>query len=317
MFDTSQQQPSIPHALNDSAQRLGRLLARLRSEPQAEQDLRAIARELLVALEQDSDIVLACIMLNQIAGTYAVRHCIETALLAMLVARSLHKPHAEVLCVGAAALTMNVGMQEQHDSFQDRRGALSEEEMQLVHRHPAAGAELLRCAGIADENWLACVLQHHENDDGSGYPHGCTAEAISQNARLIGLADRYCARVSARNYRRAILPDQALQHLFLEQPQPADPVLSEHFMRVLGAYPPGTLVRLRSGELGVVTRRAATLVHPLTTALGAPLPPDALARALPCATGGMAASAITGAVHETEAGLHFSLRHVWGDAARL
>ena len=309
-------QPSVLRLLNEAAQRLERLLLDLRSENNAERDVRDIARELLRALDHDADIALASILLNQIAGSYAVRHCIETALLAMLVGRGMHKSHDELLLIGAAALTMNVGMLRHHDSFQDRRGPLNDEEMRIVRQHPQESEELLRCAGVDDEEWLSCVLLHHENDDGSGYPQGRTADEILQNAKLIGLADRYCARVSARNYRRSIVPDQALQHIFLDQNLPIDPLLGEQFVNLLGKYPPGTLVRLRSGELGVVTQRGATHVHPLSDPLGAPLAATELSQLSPRDTAD-SRFAIVSSLHEDDAGLHFSMRHVWGDEARL
>ena len=308
--------PSVLRLLNQAAQRLERLLLDLRSESNAERDVRDIARDLLRALEHDADIALASILLNQIAGTYAVRHCIETALLAMLVGRSMHKCHDELLLIGAAALTMNVGMLRHHDSFQDRRGPLNDDEMRIVRLHPQESTELLRCAGVDDEEWLSCVLLHHENDDGSGYPQGRTADEILQNAKLIGLADRYCARVSARNYRRSIVPDQALQHIFLDQGVPIDPLLGEQFVKLLGKYPPGTLVRLRSGELGVVTQRGAAHVHPLSDPLGAPLAAAQLAQMTPRDTSD-SQFAIVSSLHEDDAGVHFSMRNVWGDEARL
>ncbi|MEG0884556.1 MAG: HD domain-containing phosphohydrolase, partial [Janthinobacterium sp.] len=222
----------------------------------------------------------------------------------------------ELLLIGAAALTMNVGMLRHHDSFQDRRGPLNDEEMRIVRQHPQESTELLRCAGVDDEEWLSCVLLHHENDDGSGYPQGRTADEILQNAKLIGLADRYCARVSARNYRRSIVPDQALQHIFLDQGVPIDPLLGEQFVKLLGKYPPGTLVRLRSGELGVVTQRGAAHVHPLSDPLGAPLSAAELSRMTPRDTGD-SQFAIVSSLHEDDAGVHFSMRNVWGDEARL
>ncbi|MNT00121.1 Cyclic di-GMP phosphodiesterase response regulator RpfG [compost metagenome] len=174
----------------------------------------------------------------------------------------------------------------------------------------------MRCAGVDDEEWLSCVLLHHENDDGSGYPQGRTADEILQNAKLIGLADRYCARVSARNYRRSIVPDQALQHIFLDQGVPIDPLLGEQFVNLLGKYPPGTLVRLRSGELGVVTQRGAGHVHPLSDPLGAPLAAAELAQLPPRDTAD-SRFAIVSSLHEDDAGVRFSMRHVWGDEARL
>ncbi|CDG82762.1 HD-GYP domain-containing protein [Janthinobacterium agaricidamnosum] len=307
--------PSVLHLLNRSNQRLERLLLDLRSQDDAEHEVRHIAADVVRAAELDPDIALASIFLNQINGTYAVRHCIETALLVSLVARGMEKSQEETLVIGSAALTMNVGMLRHHDSFQLKRTPLTREEMEIVRRHPEQSADLLKCAGVDDEEWLSCVMLHHENDDGSGYPDGKTSDEITQNAKLIGLADRYCARVSARNYRRSILPDQALQHLFLEQRLAVDPMLAEQFVRQLGKYPPGSLVRLHNGEVGVVTRRQDSdgriPVRALRDASGMPIP-DTVLRST-----GEPAYAIAAALHEDEAGLRFSMKNVWGERASL
>jgi HD-GYP domain-containing protein (c-di-GMP phosphodiesterase class II) len=307
--------PSVLHELNLANRRLEKLLAELRNETNADADLRNIAREVLRAVELSPDIALACLFLNQIAGTYAVRHCIETAVVVILVARGMHKPAAEVLSLTAAALTMNVGMLRHHDRFQSKQGSLDHDEMAIVRRHPSDSAEMLKYAGIEDEEWISCVLMHHENDDGSGYPGGKTREEITQNARLLSLADRYCAQVSARNYRCSLLPNQALEKLLADASHSADPMLIEHFGRQLGKYPPGCLVRLTNGELGVVTQRdggdgvlevrclrdgsgksIATTTHRRTSEQGCE---------------------IVEVLSEDQADLRFSMKQIWGAQASL
>jgi hypothetical protein len=163
-----------------------------------------------------------------------------------------------------------VGMVRQAELFQCREGALSSEERAMVRRHPSDSVNMLRWAGITDDEWLDLVMLHHENDDGTGYPEGRLGNEISQNAKLIGLADRYCAFVSARNYRRSLLPPAALDKLATEHEMPVDPAVIAHFANEIGAYPPGTLVRLENAELGVVSARkdqaGAQRVHVLRAA---------------------------------------------------
>ena len=304
---------SILQSLNSINRRLEHLLLELRDQNNADRELRAIAAELITTVSRDHDIVLAAIFLNQIAGAYAVRHCTEAAIVVSLIARAMGKTPAEILVVTAAALTMNVGMVGQTEFFQCKDCALSSEERALIQRHPSASVDMLRWAGINDDTWLDLVLLHHENADGSGYPEGKLGDEISQNAKLIGLADRYCAFVSARNYRRSLLPPEALARLRVESHMPYDQHVVSHFLEQIGAYPPGTLVRLENGETGVVSRRAnedgPLRVHALRAHDGASM---AAVRAITddgCA--------ISEALHEDHARLRFAMKHVWGELASL
>ena len=306
---------SVLQSLNQINRRLERILMDLRDVANADTELRAIARALIDTVERDEDIALAAIFLNQISGAYAVRHCTEAAIVVCLVARAMDKDPAELLIVAAAALTMNVGMVRQTEFFQGRPGALSSEERALVQRHPADSVDMLRYAGIADEAWLDLVLLHHETDDGTGYPQGRLGDQICQNAKLIGLADRYCAFVSARNYRRSLLPPTALARLADESAMPIDQQLMARFTQQIGAWPPGTLVRLANDETGVVSSRmdqaGALRVHVLRRADGAPLVPAEVRSTFD------EGCAIAEALHEDSARLRFTMQHIWGELAAL
>lgn len=303
---------SVLQSLNQINRRLDRVLMELRDVSSADTELRAIARELIDAVARDKNIALASIFLNQIVGAYAIRHCTETAIIVSLVAQAMGKTPSEVLIVTAAALTMNVGMVRQVELFQGRDTALTSEERAIVRRHPSDSVDMLRYAGIADEEWLELVLLHHENDDGSGYPQGRLGDEISQNAKLIGLADRYCAFVSARNYRRSLLPPVALTRLHGEGDMPFDHDVVTHFTTLIGAFPPGTLVRLENGETGVVSNCGPTLtVHVLRNGEGTPLPLAEMRST--CEPG----CAIACALDEDSARLRFTMKHIWGELASL
>lgn len=298
---------SVLHSLNLVSSQLDGLLTGLSAYNDAATGLRQLAHEVAAATAQSPEVAIASILLNQIAGRYAVRHCVDTAIVACLVARAMDRSEFDILTVAAAALTMNVGMMRQIESFQSKSAALTSDERAIVQRHPAESAELLRSAGVNDEEWLAGVMQHHENDDGSGYPEGRSKDDIVFNARLIGLADRYCACVSARNYRRSMLPPLALDKLRTDCGY--DAALVEQFSAQLGAFPPGTLVRLENGETGVVASHGASRVHALRSADGTPM---SMAR---CTD--EPGNAIELALPEDDARLRFTMKTVWGELAAL
>ncbi len=310
----AQNQESVLRILNSLDRRLERLFATLTDQTDTQAELWQISRNLIAATEINPDIALACILLNQICGSYAVRHCIETAIVAVIIAKALHKDEAERIRIAAASLTMNVGMLRYQEQINHYRHTLSNEESAIIRRHPEESAELLRRAGIDDGEWLACVLMHHEQDDGSGYPLGKQHDEIPQNARIISLADRYCAFVSARNYRKSMLADQALQETCHKHPL-AD-ALMQAVAQEIGPYPPGCYVRLQNGEVGVVSKRPQagkpTIVHVLINTSGVPLLPDPIVRE---AAGPL--FAITAVLHEDEASIRFSLKQIWGNQASL
>lgn len=307
--------PSVLQQLNQSNQRLEKLLHDLRNAHQAEEDIRAIARQVMQAVDSNPDVALASILLCQIGGSYAVRHCIETAIVTIIASRGMQLDQAHTMTLAAAALTMNVGMLRHNESFQHKSSTLSHEEMAIVRRHPEESVNLLKHVGIEDEEWISCVQLHHENDDGSGYPAGVASPEVTRSAKLLSLADRYCAQVSARNYRRSIVPDQALRNLQEDRQAPVDASLLQQFRHELGDYPPGTLVRLQNGELGVVSCRAdaagSQQIYSLRAGDGSVLTPPAPRNS------NMPEYAISATLNEDEAGLRFSMKQIWGAAASL
>jgi HD-GYP domain-containing protein (c-di-GMP phosphodiesterase class II) len=307
--------PSVLHQLNLCNRELERLLHNLRNEHNAEDEIRDIAREVIQAVEINPDVALACIFLSQINGVYAVRHCIETAVLTVVIARAMDLGAANTLTVTAAALTMNVGMLRHHETFQNKNTPLTAEEQAIVRRHPEESVDMLRCVGIEDDEWISCVLMHHENDEGSGYPSGIASPQVTLNAKLLSIADRYCAQVSARNYRRSLPPYQALRNLLEDKVAPVDPLLASYFQSELGDFPPGCVVRLTSGEIGVVSHRFAGVdarnIHCLRDPAGAVLSPAAQRRT------GDDGCCIAESLSEDQASIRFSMKQIWGAQASL
>lgn len=272
-----------------------------------------IAGLVIEAVRVNADVAVACILHNQSAVPYSVRHSVDTAVVALVVALALKKPDDDMLTMTLAALTMNVGMLAEHDRLQASSGPLSEADHRVIQAHPQAGVVLLRQAGIEHAGWLACVLAHHENEDGTGYPAGKTGAYVSESAKLVALADRYCARVSRRNYRKTLTPNAALRDLLLEAKNTLDGLPSAVLIRELGIYPVGTCVRLLNGELGVVARKGLNSTTPWVTALvgprGAPLYPPLQrdTRGEQCA--------IREVLDLDHAELAFRMEQVWGRAA--
>jgi HD-GYP domain-containing protein (c-di-GMP phosphodiesterase class II) len=310
----AKEQPSALRFINLATKRLERILYNLSNEPNPRAAIPEVVKALHYAAAVNADIALASILLNQAAASYAVRHCVDTALLAQQVARAMKKSEAEIQAIMAACLTMNLAMLRQQDQLQVKTEPLSPKDLELVKTHPAESARLLRQAGIDDADWLEYVLMHRELDNVVPSVEGGIRE-IPQNAKLVTLADRYCAAVAFRKYRKTLMPAMALRDVFIKNGKPSDPMLAAYFVKELGTYPIGSLVRLQSGEIAVVTKRgkapAAPGVHAIIGPRGAPL-------SFPIARDtGKDLYLVREAVAGEAATIRFSMQQLWGNEAAL
>ncbi|RPH45515.1 MAG: hypothetical protein EHM87_06070 [Burkholderiales bacterium] len=229
----------------------------------------------------DPDALLAVPLLLE-GGRYGTRHGIATAVLVEFVLARLDAPPSERRSAVLAALTMNVGMFDLQESLYAQSGGLSPAQRQGVLAHPTLGVALLRQAGVDDPLWLTIVGQHHEHLDGTGYPAQPDASALRLSSQTLMVADRWCAMVAPRTYRHGAPPDQALTLLLGRLGRQADPRLGRMLSEVVGPTPPGTPVKLASGEHGLVFRRSRTPGAPVVlafrSAIGA-VHPDGVRRA--------------------------------------
>lgn len=193
---------------------------------------------------------------------YPIRHAIDCSVLATLIARQLAWDDARTDALGCAALSMNLGILELQATLAEQEDPPTKRQLDQIRAHPDATVALLRAVGIVDEDWLTIVGDHHEHRGGGGYPRN-KAE-VHLGAHLLRCIDVYMAKISARAARPPVVAQVAVRQLF--QQDPSDP-LSMAFVKTLGVYPPGSLVKLRSGEVGVVIRRPTTGTQPLVATL--------------------------------------------------
>lgn len=305
--------PSALHVIDQTHKRLERLLYNLVNETDAQAKIIEVAKILAHAVDINSDVALACVLLNQSAANYAVRHSVDTAIVALLVARAMKKTPEEIQAIMAAALTMNIGMLRQQDQLENKQEPLNDKETEVIRNHPRESVTLLQEAGITHREWLSYVLLHHENEDGSGYPGGAQVKDIPQNARILAMADRYCAAVSHRKYRKTLMPNASMRDVLMAGGKASDPMLAAYFIKELGTYPSGSLVRLQSEEIAVVIRRATADAAPLVQAF---IGPRNAALSIPILRDtGKKQFAIREAVSNDAFPLRFSMQQLWGEQA--
>ena len=187
----------------------------------------------------------------KIADDYTYMHSVAVCALMIALARQLALDEQQVRDAGMAGLLHDLGKAMIPLEILNKPGKLTEEEFALVKTHPEEGYKLLLAGkGISDMTKDVC-LHHHEKSDGSGYPKGLNGETMSLFAKMGAVCDVYDAVTSNRPYKAGWDPAESIKRM-AEWKGHFDPAVFQAFVKSLGIYPIGSLVRLESGKLGVV-----------------------------------------------------------------
>ena len=183
---------------------------------------------------------------------YTFLHSISVCALMVAFCRSRGLDAATTHQAGLGGLLHDTGKALVPDAILNKPGPLSPEEFALVKRHPRDGHAILLQTPEVGPIPLDITLHHHERRDGSGYPDGLAGDAIGELAQMAAIVDVYDALTSERSYHKAIPAADALRKIYEWSKFHFNPVFAQDFMRCVGIYPVGTMVKLESGRLAVV-----------------------------------------------------------------
>ncbi len=181
------------------------------------------------------------------------RHMVNCAVFAVKIGQGMGAREEEFPWLALAGSLHDIGMVITPARILNKPSALTDEERALVRMHPEKGFRLLQGLGPEYE-WLGnVVLQHHEREDGSGYPRGLKGEEIHEFAKIIGLADTYEALTHPRPYRpQPRYPLEVIKEIIGTERQRFPGQLLKGFIRGLSTFPAGSWVRLNTGETAQV-----------------------------------------------------------------
>jgi HD-GYP domain-containing protein (c-di-GMP phosphodiesterase class II) len=194
-------------------------------------------------------------------GDYLAVHQARVAILAMRVGGSLGLDRPRLLELGLAGCFIDIGLWQLPPAVLRRLEALTAQEQEQYRAHPRLAAEAIRRWSPPFPGILEMVLQHHEREQGQGFPQGLSGAAIHPEAKLLGLVDTYTGLTAPASLRLGLRPHEAVREIVRSKHEAFPSGLIKALLNEISVFPPGTMVRLNSGEIGRVV--AVNRNHPL------------------------------------------------------
>ncbi|MHB8948016.1 MAG: HD-GYP domain-containing protein [Rhodoferax sp.] len=191
------------------------------------------------------------VMGDKMGGEELYLHSLNVTMLSIMMARDIKLPVAVVGVLGVGALLHDIGCKEVPDKILRKTEALTQAERSFYEMHCQFGVGMGQRMGLAPAA-LAIIREHHELFDGSGYPTRLKGESTSLLSRIVAIANYYDELCNPSSTADALTPHEALSLMFAKLRSKFDPKLLQVFIRCLGVYPPGTIVQLSNGAIGMV-----------------------------------------------------------------
>ena len=205
---------------------------------------------------------LICITRIKNKDDYTYLHSVAVCALMVALGQELDY-QGDMHALGMAGLLHDVGKMSIPENILNKPGKLTDKEFDIVKGHPLAGWKMLKESGEANAIALDVCLHHHEKVNGKGYPDNLAGDELSLVARMGAVCDVYDAITSDRSYKKGWDPAESLKKMAEWQKGHFDDHVFKAFVKTIGIYPTGTLVKLKSGRLGVITEQSSkSLLQP-------------------------------------------------------
>lgn len=264
----------IENAFIDTAKALREIEKNLFSQPahsvrQAAQLTTRISESILCAPE-----LAIHVMGDKMGGEELYFHSLNVTMLSIMMARDIGLPQEVAGALGMAALFHDIGHKNIPDKILMKQEPMTAAELHLYEMHCQYGVDIAQRLQLSPMV-QAIIGEHHELADGSGYPRKLKGEAIGLLSRIVVIANHYDEMCNPVNIGAALTPHEALSMMFAKLRGKFDSKLLQVFIRCLGVYPPGTIVQLSNGVIGMVaTVNTARPMKPVVVIYDANIPKE-------------------------------------------
>lgn len=212
----------------------------------------------------DNQSAMMCLSRLKTRDEYTFEHSVNVCIFMIAFCRALGFDRAGTTEVGVGALLHDVGKMKVPQDILNKPSRLTEEEFALMQSHVTHSYQVLKEESGIPATAITVAFEHHERHDGTGYPLGLKGDCITRVGQMAAIVDVYDAVTSDRCYHKGIDPAEALRKLYEWSEFHFCRELVQYFIKCVGVYPLGTMVRLESGYLAVVVRPAnGSMVKPM------------------------------------------------------
>lgn len=239
------------------------LLRNLFSRPgESMQQAQALVSDMVDAMLADKDVVLH--LVNAKAGDEnAYYHALNVTMLALVLGKEAQLDPEAMRALGLGTLLHDIGREKIPSKILLNKSPWTKAELSFYQQHVAYGLDMARPLPGMSAAALDVIAMHHEFLDGSGYPGKLAAGQIGRLARIACIANAFDGYCNRANLAESMTPAEAISFMFKKETGKYDPVLMQLFVRCMGIYPPGSIVQLNNGQIGLVMSvNPGRLLHP-------------------------------------------------------
>ena len=214
-------------------------------------EVREVISPLLEQFQENPQMLLS-LRGNARVDSYSYEHALAVGILSHTIAKWMKVPEREWMQVALAGTLLDVGKAKIDRRILQKPGKLSTEEFEEMKRHTVYGYQIIRASHGLSEGVALAVLQHHEREDGSGYPLGLPGSKLHLYSKITAVADVYHAMCSDRVYQKAKSPYVVAEQLMQDSFGKLDPQVVHTFIKGITQFAVGTVVELSDGRLGKI-----------------------------------------------------------------
>lgn len=216
-------------------------------------EVRRTVEALMDGIFKDKYAYLALTMIKSY-DEYLFTHSVNVGILAIALGEALGLDKETLRELGLGAMLHDLGKVNWPDALHKKPRDLSEEEWKIVKQHPLDGARMVAQMGKVSPASTAAIREHHLRHDRTGYPDLEEGKEPGFLSAIVTVADAYDAMTTVRPYQNAFEPSKAIERMRSLSGKVFDPEILEGFIKLVGIYPVGSLVRLSTGELALVVK---------------------------------------------------------------